>query len=257
MKINLDSFAITHKGLHRRLNEDAYLCKPELGLFLVSDGMGGANCGDLASSLTKDFFENGITPYILDPDATVPFERKHDCHLLDALEYIAIETNRTVQKIADEKPECRGMGATLTAVVVEKDWLNIVHVGDSRLYSFSNSNLEQLTEDHTRVHQMVKMNMITEEQVQAHPMRHIITQCIGCKSKLQPDVMRIEIIPETVYLLCSDGLYDMIDYETLTTIMTDNSRLENLGNALVDAANQNGGRDNITVVLFRQSHSGE
>ena len=144
------------------------------------------------------------------------------------------------------------MGTTLTAAVVHgRNSLYIAHVGDSRLYRFQNGTPVQITEDHTRVQEMVKKNLISADEARTHQQRHVITQCIGRKKRLRPDVFRIETAPGTLYMLCTDGLYDMIGDEEIGNIAT-NPGLDAAGERLVALANTNGGKDNITLILFRQ-----
>jgi serine/threonine protein phosphatase PrpC len=251
--IPLDSCALTDRGLRRRLNEDQFICKPEPGLFVIADGMGGENCGDVASLLTAEFFESSITPYMIDEEATVPFEHENGSDLfLNALKHAADQTNQAVLNVMKEKPACRGMGSTLTAVAVHEKHLYIAHVGDSRLYCFENSKLSQITEDHTRVMELVKKNVLTAEEARTHRERHIITRCVGRKKQFRPDLMKLELLPEALYLICSDGLHDMLEDSEIAQIMMQNQNLEQLGRNLVASANEKGGKDNITIVLFRQ-----
>ena len=251
--ISLDSCAVTDTGLRRRLNEDRFICKPEPGLFLIADGMGGENCGDVASSLTAEYFESSLIPYMVDEDATIPFEHENGSDFfLNALKHAAEQTNQAVLAGIMERPACRGMGSTLTAAAVHDGYLYITHVGDSRLYCFENNSLNQITEDHTRVRELMKKNMLTAEEARTHRERHIITRCIGRKKQFKPDLMKLELLSEGLYLLCSDGLHDMLEDIEISQIIMENQDLEQLGRNLVASANRKGGKDNITVVLFRQ-----
>lgn len=254
MPIQLDSYAASHQGMKRRLNEDAFVCQNASGLFLVSDGMGGENCGDVASKLAATFFENSITPYLLDEDATAAFEEASEHNFfLDAMKHAANQTNQAVLQAARDNPSCKGMGTTLTVVAVRNGSIHIAHVGDSRLYRFENGRLVQITEDHTRVHEMVKLSLISADEARMHPQRHIITQCIGRNRSFKTDLIKQPFISTATYLLCSDGLYDMLEDRDIGQILATCTGLEQAGNQLINRANQNGGRDNITVVLFRQA----
>lgn len=253
INISFDCYAVSDKGCHRRLNEDAYICNPEKGLFLVADGMGGENCGEVASRLTADYFENVITPFIIDEDATIPFEQPLDADpFLNTMAHAMKQTNQSVLQFAKENPSHRGMGSTLTAAVVHEGSLYIAHVGDSRLYSFPNGQPVQITEDHTRVQELVKKNLLSPEEARNHRQRHILTQCVGRKKKFKPDIICIETGPAILYMICSDGLFDMLSDEEIGETVMLSEDLELTGKQLVVLANDRGGKDNITVVLFRQ-----
>ena len=251
--VTLDCYAISDKGLKRRVNEDTHLCRPE-GLFLVADGMGGANCGDIASQLTATVFENSIMPYILDEEATVPFEHSNEGDwFTHAMKHAAEQTNEAVLQSVAENQSCRGMGSTLTAAVLHDGFIYIAHVGDSRFYQYSDENLKLVTQDHTRVQEMVNSKLISPEEARNHPNRHVITRCVGRKNQFKPDLIKIEFIPDTLYMLCSDGLYDMVGDFYIEEIVRQNLSLEDMAGQLVEGANQKGGKDNITIVFFGQS----
>ncbi|NQT25168.1 Stp1/IreP family PP2C-type Ser/Thr phosphatase [candidate division KSB1 bacterium] len=254
MKIDVafDCHAITDKGMRRRLNEDVYVCDPDLGLFLVADGMGGESCGDVASQLTAETFKDSIAPYILDEEATAPFEHTNEGDFfLNTLGHAAEQTNQTVLQAVKNNPTCKGMGSTLTAALIQDDLLYVVHVGDSRLYCYHEELLTPLTEDHTRVQEMVNKNIISAEEARTHHQRNIITRCVGRKKQFKPDLFKVELLSNALCLICSDGLYDMLDDSEISEIIRANPDLDQLGAQLVDRANKAGGKDNITVVLFR------
>ncbi|MBN1560982.1 serine/threonine-protein phosphatase, partial [candidate division KSB1 bacterium] len=163
------------------------------------------------------------------------------------------QANEVVLRSAIENKACRGMGSTLTAAVIHEGYIYITHVGDSRFYQYQDGNLSLVTEDHTRVREMVDRKLISAGEARTHPNRHVITRCIGRKNQFKPDLIKIELLPNTVYLLCSDGLYDMVDDQHIEEILHQHHSLERMGGQLVDSANRSGGKDNITVVLFRQS----
>jgi len=254
MNTLLDCCAVTDTGLRRPVNEDSYICNPDLGLFLVADGMGGESCGDVASQLTAKLFESSMAPYITDEEATIPFEHENGNDLiLHAMEHAAEQTNQAVLRAVEESPSCRGMGSTLTAAVVHDDLIYIVHVGDSRLYSFQDNTLLPVTEDHTRVQEMVKRKIISAKEARTHRQRNIITRCVGRKKQFKPDLQKLDLLPGNLYMLCSDGLYDMIEDGEMAKVMAAHPTLEETGSRLVEMANQNGGKDNITLVLFRKN----
>lgn len=248
-----DAYAITDRGLRRQKNEDAFICRPETGLFLVADGMGGESSGEVASRITTGDFEKLITPFLLDDEATIPFEHASDADpFLKVVEHAVDQTNRSVLHSAKGNAAYRGMGSTLTAAIAHGNDLVIAHVGDSRLYRFKDGSPEQITEDQTRVQELIRKNILSPEEARTHRDRHIITQCIGRKKRIHPDIFGIDLDSDGLYMLCSDGLYDMLTDEEIGSIVTENPTLESDGKQLVAAANAAGGRDNITVVLFRQ-----
>lgn len=249
----VDCYAITDKGLSRQLNEDSFLCLPDPGLFIVADGMGGASCGDVASRLTVEIFEQSITPYMKDDEATVPFEHTNEEDFFaQALKHAVEQTNEAVMRAMQENPDCKGMGSTLCTAAVHDDFIHIVHVGDSRFYKYEKDQLDQVTEDHTRVQEMVNKNLISMDEARVHPKRHVITRCIGRKRQSKPDLLKLKLQPDTIYLICSDGLYDMVSDDVIAQLIRENLSLEYIADQLVTTANAAGGKDNITVLLFRQ-----
>jgi len=248
----IDCHAATDRGMRRRLNEDVSVCDPDLGLFLVADGMGGENCGDVASKLTAETFKSSIAPYILDEEATAPFEHTGEGDFfLNALGHSVEQTNHTVLQAVKDNPTCKGMGSTLTAALIQENLLYIVHVGDSRLYCYHDGLLTPLTEDHTRVQEMVNKKILSAEEARTHHQRNIITRCVGRKKQFKPDILKMDLVSDALYLICSDGLYDMLEDVEILDIIQSSQDLEWMGSQLVERANRAGGKDNITVVLFR------
>jgi protein phosphatase len=142
------------------------------------------------------------------------------------------------------------MGSTLTAVVELDSNLYVAHVGDSRLYRIRDQRLEQITEDHTKVQEMVREGLITKESARNHPQRHVITRCIGRKKRFEPDVFRMDVASEDLFLLCTDGLTDMLSDDEIQDHFQDQGDLGTISEALVESANEQGGLDNITVLIF-------
>jgi len=250
--IEFKCFAATDTGRRRPHNEDAYGCNPDTGIFLIADGMGGENYGEVASRLTADHFIEIITPFMIDDDMTIPFDHTEDeDYFIHALKHAAKETHSAVMAFAEENKSHKGMGSTLTAVVFHNQALYVVHVGDSRLYRFDGRVLHQETEDHTRVQEMVNKGLITRENARSHPDRHIISRCVGRQKRMQPDLFALDLSLNSIYLICSDGLNDMVVDESISEILNSSESLELMGQSLINLANENGGKDNITVVLFQ------
>ncbi len=243
-------YAISDRGLKRPLNEDTAICDPDHGIFLVADGMGGENAGEVASRLTAEHFVQSLLPFIEDDEATIPFEHSHEGHyFISALQCAADAANGAVIEAAAENQSHQGMGSTLTGMVYHETCFYVVHIGDSRLYRIRHGKMEQLTEDHTRVQEMVNKNLITPEEARFHPQRNIITRVVGREKQFRPDVFSIDLQDRDIFLICSDGLYDMVTDEEIHRIVVQSVHFEKAGKGLVETANQNGGKDNISVVL--------
>ncbi len=221
-------------GRQRSSNEDSLLLSPPF--FAVADGMGGAKAGEVASKIATEAFGQST-------DDDVPPERR--------LEAIARHANKRIYELASEDESRRGMGTTLTAAMVVGGEVSIGHVGDSRAYRLRNGTLEQLTKDHSLVAELERTGQISPEAAEHHPQRSIITRALGPEPDVDVDTYTVSGREGDVYLLCSDGLTGMISDEEVASIMRSCGTLEECAEALVRAANQSGGKDNITVVLFR------
>jgi len=224
----------TDPGRKRRHNEDAYVCQPPL--FAIADGMGGAQAGEVASALAAGALKES--------GANGGGERR-------VVELIQ-EANRRVHERASTDAATSGMGTTITVALVENDGtVTIGHVGDSRAYLLRNDRLEQLTDDHSLVAELVRRGELSPEDAEIHPQRSVITRALGTDPDVDVDAFSVEARPGDVYLICSDGLSDMVDAATLEKIVRSNrDSLETASRALVQAANRGGGEDNITAILF-------
>ena len=222
-------------GRRRRRNEDNYVVAPPL--FGVADGMGGAQAGEVASQLAASALEAG------DPEALEGTNR------LDAL---IQEANRRIYDRASTDPTASGMGTTMTVALVEGMNVAIGHVGDSRAYLVRGEQMEQLTEDHSLVNELLKTGKLSEEEAQVHPQRSVITRAVGTDPDVDVDGFTIEAEEGDVFLICSDGLSDMVeDEEILELVHQNRDDLDKAVKALVKAANRGGGEDNITALAFR------
>jgi serine/threonine protein phosphatase PrpC len=224
----------TDTGRQRRENEDsAYVRAP---VFVVADGMGGAQAGEVASQIAVETFEQGL------PDAGTPEER-----LADRVR----EANHRIYDRSRTEHGREGMGTTLTAAYLDASQLALAHVGDSRAYLFRDGQLTRLTQDHSLVDELVRQGKLTEEQAAEHPQRSIITRALGPEPDVEVDTFTYPVQAGDVLLLCSDGLTSMITEERIAEILRSAPTLEEAGARLIDEANDAGGRDNITVVLSR------
>jgi protein phosphatase len=226
---------VTDPGRKRRRNEDAFVCEPPL--FAVADGMGGAQAGELASSLAATALrdDSGDSP---DGGET-------------RVDELIQEANRRVYQRQSQDAAASGMGTTMTVALVEDGTVAIGHVGDSRAYLIRERSLEQLTEDHSLVAELVRSGKLSPEEAGAHPQRSVITRALGTDPDVDVDTFSVETRPGDLFLLCSDGLTSMVDDETILSEVERNRRdLRGAAKALVRAANRGGGEDNITVVFF-------
>jgi protein phosphatase len=229
-----DTIWKTDTGRQRRDNEDnAFVRAP---LFVVADGMGGAQAGEVASQLAVEEFHEAL------PDEGSAEER-----LTDRIR----AANRRIYELSRTEHEHAGMGTTLTAVYLDDDHLAVAHVGDSRAYIFRDGELTRLTQDHSLVEELVRQGKLTEEQAAEHPQRSIITRALGIEGDVEVDTWSYSMRADDVVLLCSDGLTSMIGEEQILRILGGERNLDRAADQLIAAANEAGGRDNITVVLFR------
>ena len=233
--MKLGRYAVaTDPGRRRRRNEDAYLVEPPL--FAVADGMGGAQAGEVASRLAAGALREGGTSE------------------LDAL---IQEANRRVHQRAAEDPEASGMGTTMTVALVEASVVRFGHVGDSRAYLIRDGKLEQVTQDHSLVGELVRSGKLSPEEAGRHPQRSVITRAVGTDPDVDVDTFTVESQESDLFLICSDGLTDMVDDETIERLVgKKRDDLDGLVKSLVKTANRGGGEDNITVVAFEIAADG-
>jgi PPM family protein phosphatase len=235
----IESICRSDTGRQRRENEDsAFAASP---LFVVADGMGGAQAGEVASRIAIEAFQNG-----LDGDGS-PEER---------LAERVRSANRQIHDRSRTEAGREGMGTTLTAAYVDDSQLAIAHVGDSRAYLFRDGALSRLTQDHSLVDELVRRGKLTEEQAAEHPQRSIITRALGPEPDVEVDTFTYPVKAGDVLLLCSDGLTSMISEQDVARVLGSTEDLDEAGRALIQEANDAGGRDNITVVLFRLEEVG-
>jgi len=228
-----DSKVKSDVGRQRDANEDAAVeAEP---LFMLADGMGGAQAGEVASRTAANVFEAGAG------GEGTPEER---------LTRLVREANRRIYEMAQADESKRGMGTTLTAALVEGDGVTVAHVGDSRGYRLRAGELEQLTHDHSLVAELERSGQLSSEDAQDHPSRSVITRALGPEPDVEVDAHTHAARPGDLYLLSSDGLTDMISDDEIAAILRGTGSLVDAAESLVRAANQSGGKDNITVVLF-------
>jgi PPM family protein phosphatase len=229
-------------GQRRATNQDRLLA--EAPLFVVADGMGGHQGGEVAASLAVDVFRaHGNLYCATDVEA--------------GLRQLVSEANAKIYETSLTKLEYKGMGTTVIAALVHDDAVTLAHVGDSRAYRLRDGDLEVLTHDHSYVAELVRMGALTPEQAEKHPHASLITRALGTREEVEPDIETLAAVDQDVFLLCSDGLTKMLKEPEITAILATASGLTSASERLIAAANEKGGEDNITVCLFRVSVAGD
>ena len=239
----MKAYAITDIGRQRKSNQDAcYYTTEPIGdlqnLFLVADGMGGHNAGDVASKFTIESF--------------IDIVKTHD-DLRDAVTLLAQtvrDVNAKVYEKASEYLEYNGMGTTLVAATIENNTIKIVNIGDSRLYLIENGNILQITRDHSLVEEMVNRGQINKEEARTHANKNIITRAVGASEDVTPEVFSVDLTEDSKILICTDGLTNMVADDDILRIVGTSKNLKEVAEELVNTANDNGGKDNITVMLI-------
>lgn len=254
--MKLLSCGITDIGRKRQRNEDSYLLNDELKLYVVADGMGGHVGGEFASKIAVSTVEEVIkgvdreksgvqnntfldAPPLLD-------DKGYQDRLRDSITHAGV----MIAQKAMEEPELRGMGTTATLIHFVGSKAYIAHVGDSRAYCVRNGKITQVTEDHSLVHEQLKSGLITEEEAKHHQLKNIITRSVGVQEEVETDTIVWKVHADDTYLLCSDGLSNMVSDDELQEIIN-GTDTEHASRAMVELANERGGDDNITLILVK------
>ncbi len=237
----LKTFSITDIGKKRKVNQDyIYTQESPIGnlpnVFIVADGMGGHNAGDYASKATVETIVSEIES---------SFEKNPVLIFGKAIEI----ANEQIRKKAREEVDLEGMGTTVVAATCMGKYLQVANVGDSRLY-IVNKEIKQITRDHSLVEEMVRMGGLGREEARNHPDKNIITRAVGAGDTVEPDFFTVELEEGDIVLMCSDGLTNMLDDEEIRMILSGARDIVEKAYLLVEAANENGGKDNISVILI-------
>ncbi|MBN1104699.1 MAG: Stp1/IreP family PP2C-type Ser/Thr phosphatase [Deltaproteobacteria bacterium] len=251
--MRFESFAASDTGQVRQLNEDSLLANDQEGVFLVADGMGGLSKGDIASRIAVETVNRFITESRTE-DITWPI-KPQDQYSLEENRFLAAVSlaNWSVYSEFLKDERNAAMGTTLVGLLVDRQAAIITNIGDSRVYLIRNDTIQQVTEDHSLVMEEVRKGTLTPQEARLHPQRHVINRALGIAESARVDISSIELRQGDLFLLCSDGLSDMLtDEELLAITRTDPAgALSELGNRMVRAANDKGGKDNISLVLVR------
>jgi protein phosphatase len=245
-------------GRKRQGNEDSFCLAPELGLFIVADGMGGHAAGEVASRLAADTIQEWVVRYLSGSDAALVGKPEPTCSreanvLLSSIRL----ANRIIYDAAQGRREYAGMGTTVASILAVNDRVALAHVGDSRIYRLRGEQIVQLSRDHSLVQRQVDYGIISSEEAQESKYRHLITRALGVKESVEVELAEQPVLPGDLLLLCSDGLSDLLEDEEMLRIVREHADdLEKACQALVDRANYKGGDDNITALLI-QAQAGD
>jgi len=240
--MSIETAARSDTGRVRDHNEDSVLVAPTSGgrLLAVADGMGGHNAGEVASAVALEAFVAELG------------DRLGDSATPDAMEASALVADAAVREAAADDPDRDGMGTTLVAALVDETGATVVNVGDSRAYRTDDSTIEQVSVDHSLVQELVEAGEISPEEADSHHQRNVISQALGASQEIDPDTFDVDVDPGETVLLCSDGLTEEVPESTIHDILTETESLSAAADALVTAANERGGSDNVSVVLGRR-----
>jgi PPM family protein phosphatase len=242
--------SITDPGRVRGHNEDCVESRPEMGIVVLADGMGGYNAGEVASGMATSQIASGLsaiwTPAQLrrmDRNAAVQYSQR-------VLQEQVALANTAIYEAAQKDPHCAGMGTTLVACIFYDNFVTVGHIGDSRLYRMRNDVLEQVTRDHSLLQEQIDSGLISKEDARQSHNKNLVTRALGIDPEVQAEIHTYDVAEGDVYLLCSDGLNDMIeDEEVQMTLIALRANLDLTAQQLIQAANDAGGRDNVSVML--------
>jgi serine/threonine protein phosphatase PrpC len=247
--------ARTDKGRVRSINEDNYRISREDSLFVLSDGMGGAAKGEVASAMAVESVVASLRENTMAESAEESVDNREFSDETNSLVRAIKLANRKIHEQAMRDPACRGMGATIVAARITGSRLSLVHVGDSRAYLLRSHRLEQLTADHSLVAEQVRRGLMNREQAAASELQSVLTRALGTEESVEVDAEEIELFPRDALLLCSDGLTRMVPEDEIAGILAQSSAVRVAAERLISRANDYGGQDNVTVVVIRLTKS--
>ena len=252
LKGKLAHVEVSDVGKVRDHNEDAIGAQPDIGLWVLADGMGGYNAGEVASGIAVKTILDLVT-------AACKTEKRADIEsgtgymrqtivLRDAI----LRANKVINQTAQSQPQCEGMGTTLVSCLFYDNRVSIAHVGDSRMYRLRGNRFEQITMDHSLLQELVDRGFYSQEEAQRSTNRNYVTRALGVEANVEVEVQEIEVQKGDYFLMCSDGLPDMVEDEDIhLTISTFSNDVRTVGEQLIKLTNDNGGRDNVSVILVR------
>ena len=247
---NKSVYGVTDVGLQRDSNQDTFLLLPETGIYVVADGMGGHNAGEVASlnivkTMSKYFNSKCIS------------EMRRGKRIEEKLTYAVLMAHDRIIELSETNADCAGMGSTVAVSFIHKNVLHTCHVGDSRVYVINSSGITQITRDHSTVAELVRQGKMSKEEARHSSLKNEVTQALGVSLSDGPEYNQTYELKEgELVLLCSDGLWDMLSDDEIRTIAIEEDSVKNACNELVQQANATGGEDNITVVLVKINGNG-
>ena len=250
-----DAAAHSDKGRVRPINEDSYRLSPEQSLFVLSDGLGGAAKGEVASAIAVETVIASVQENAAEQARERPTANGDFSGETSALVRAIGLANQKIHEQGLRDPSCRGMGATIVAARIIGRRLSLVHVGDSRAYLLRSNRLEQLTGDHSLVAEQVRRGLMTREQAAVSELQSVLTRALGTEESVEVDAEEIELFPNDMLLLCSDGLTRMVPEDEIAAILAQAPAASIAAEQLVNRANEYGGQDNVTVVVIRLNKS--
>jgi len=243
--------AAVDPGRARSNNEDSVATDDEVALAILADGMGGYNAGEVASNMATTFIRTELGRWLREASA-----QANDAEVRRAMDICVDNANRAIFNAANTTPQYAGMGTTLVVAVFRDGRLLLGHVGDSRCYRLRAGKLEQITRDHSLLQEQIDAGLITPEQAAVSSNKNLVTRAVGVEDGVLLETHQHDVLPGDLYLMCSDGLSDMLadaDIERLLLAGAEATPLEGTAKVLIDAANEAGGKDNISVILVRAS----
>ncbi len=248
----LQIISSTDPGRVRGHNEDCVESRPDIGVVVLADGMGGYNAGEVASGMATSLIASGLAA-VWNKDTLKKLDRAGAMALSQkVLQEEVAKANAAIYGAAQKDPQCAGMGTTLVTCMFYDNFLTVGHIGDSRLYRMRNDALEQVTRDHSLLQEQIDAGLITKEDARTSHNKNLVTRALGIDPEVEAEIHSYDVLPEDIFLLCSDGLNDMIeDEEIQMTLIALRSNLELTAQQLIQAANDAGGRDNVSVMLIK------
>ena len=239
---------LTDTGRLRESNEDSVVLDPDNQVVVLADGMGGYNAGEVASVMATTFIKTELGRWLSEGGSQASARE-----IKRAMEICVDNANQSIFNAANANPQYAGMGTTLVVAVFRDNRLLVGHVGDSRAYRMRGGRLQQITRDHSLLQEQIDAGLITPEQAAFSANKNLVTRAVGVEDTVLLETHQHEVLPGDQYLLCSDGLSDMLDDASIAQLLPADESLEQTAHALIDAANDAGGKDNISVILVRAS----
>ena len=254
--MKIQGFGLTDVGVVRAHNEDSFFVDNESALYIVCDGVGGRNAGEIASQMGVDIIRDHMTKARDNKDAFIGTFDDSFSETTNRLASAIRLANQVVHEAARSKPNLQGMGSTVVAAAYEDGILSLAHAGDSRAYLLRKDNLSQLTDDHSLVNEQLRKGLISEEEARLSEVKNVITRALGPEREINVELAEHEVQGGDAFLLCSDGLSNMVPDEMILSTMLKTDRIDRACLKLIEMAKDNGGTDNITAVIVHAEKSG-